>query len=461
MKKPFYILAGSDVSILVLADLLSDSGKNIILVNKFNNWGGIFLGTKINKENFDIGMMNFELMFKKKNKKIKLYDPEKFGDMVYYQEYIRNYLKKYLKFRKILIKPRMFFQQKQYNDLIISDYLNFFDNNNAEMIQEKIKSEAKFCLNKVKYKLNNKHKKFNFFLSNNLEKVILQNCGRTYYVNFIKPIVKKVLSISPKHLPSIFHRNGLAPLYYPETIIKGTNNDSFKQAEFLYPQDKYFGKFITRILDKISKKKNVNIFKNCKNIEIIKKKKSIKLNETLFEYSKIFWSGDITELGKLNNVQFDYNSIKKDKANLLLFFLIIKKKYIKNNFSFIIDVDKDCPIYRITNQSLCSGINQKNYKIIIESNYDMFKSNNLENEVKSYLKKYDIDSKGIVYIEKKYFKNGLLKPSSKGFLHFNLLKKKIKKLTKNVILMGGSLNYNMNTLNDQILQGIKFSGKVK
>jgi hypothetical protein len=27
--------------------------------------------------------------------------------------------------------------------------------------------------------------------------------------------------------------------------------------------------------------------------------------------------------------------------------------------------------------------------------------------------------------------------------------------------MGGALNYNMNTLNDQILQGIKFSGRAR
>lgn len=461
MKKIFDILVGSDVSILVLADILSNSGKNIILVNKYNNWGGIFLGNTIKNQNFDIGMMNFELLFNKKKKDIKLYNPEKFGDMVYYQDYIRNYLKKYVNFRKILIKPKMFVKQKMYNDFIISDYLDFFDKKNPEIIKEKIKSEIKFNLNKYKYKLTNKQKKFHYFLSKNLEEISLKNYGRTYYNVFIKAIVRKVLSLSPKYLPSIFHRNGLAPLYYPQTIIEGKNNTNFKPAEFLYPKDSYFGKFITRILDKVSKKKNVYMYRNCKNIEIFKKIKTIKLNDQLYKYSKIFWSGDIMELGKLNDISFNYNSIKKNKANLLLFFLIIKKKYIKNNFSFIIDLDKDCPIYRITNQSTCSGINQKCSKIIIESNYTMFKSNNLENEVKVYLKKYKIDPKGIIHIEKKYFKNGLLKPSSVDFFYFNLLKKKITKICKDIILMGGALNYNMNTLNDQILQGIKFSGRVK
>ena len=73
MKKIYDILVGSDVSILVLADILSSSGKNIILVNKFNNWGGIFLGTKIKNQTFDIGMMNFELLFNKKKRDIKLF----------------------------------------------------------------------------------------------------------------------------------------------------------------------------------------------------------------------------------------------------------------------------------------------------------------------------------------------------------------------------------------------------
>lgn len=459
MKKIFNILVGSDVSVLVLADILSNSGENIILVNKFNNWGGIFLGTKIKNQTFDIGMMNFELLFKKKKKNIKSYNPEKFGEMVYYQEYIRDYLKKYVKFRKLLIKPKMFVKQNKYNDHIISDYLDFFDKKNPEIIKEKIKSEIKFNLNKNR--LFNKQKNFNYFLSKNLEEVSLKNYGYTYYNVFIKSIVQKVLSLSPKYLPTIFHRNGLAPLYYPQTIIEGKNNTNFKPAEFLYPKDAYFGKFINRILDKVAKKKNVQIYRNCKNIEIFKKKKIIKLNEKIFTYSRIFWSGDIVELGKLNNISFNYNSIKKNKANLLLFFLLVKKKYVKNNFSVILDVDKDCPIYRITNQSTCSRTNLKFSKIIIESNYTMFKSNNFDNELKVYLKKYNINPKGIVHIEKKYFKNGLLKPSLNDFRYFNLLKKKVKKICKDIILMGGALNYNMNTLNDQILQGIKFSGRLK
>ena len=459
MKKIYDILVGSDVSILVLADILSSSGKNIILVNKFNNWGGIFLGTKIKNQTFDIGMMNFELLFKKKRKNIKLYDPEKFGDLVYYQHYIRNYLKEYVKFHKISTKPKMIVKQKKYNDLIISDYLDFFNKKNHEFIKKQIISEIKFNLNK--YKLDNKQKKFDYFLSKNLEEVSLKNYGITYYNVFIKAIVQKVLSLSPKYLPSIFHRNGLAPLYYPQTIIEGKNKANLKPAEFLYPKDSFFGKFITRILNKVAKNKYTHIYRNCKNIEIFEKKKIIKLNKKLFKYSKIFWSGDIVELGRLNDISFNYNSIKKDKADLLLFFLLVKKKYVKNNFSFIMDVDKDCPIYRITNQSSCSKINQKFSKIIIESNYTMFKSNNLENEVKVHIKKYNIDPKGIIYIEKKYFKNGLLKPSSADFNSFNSLKKKIKNVCKDIILMGGALNYNMNTLNDQILQGIKFSGRIK
>ena len=194
MKKIFEILVGSDVSILVLADILSNSGKNIILVNKYNNWGGIFLGTTIKNQKFDIVLMNFELLFNKKKRNIKLYNPEKFGDMVYYQNYIRNYLKEYVKFRKILIKPRMFVKQKRYYDFIISDYLDFFDKKNPEIIKEKIKSEIKFNLNKYKYNLTNKQKKFDYFLSKNLEEISLKNYGRTYYNVFIKAIVQKVLS---------------------------------------------------------------------------------------------------------------------------------------------------------------------------------------------------------------------------------------------------------------------------
>ena len=53
------------------------------------------------------------------------------------------------------------------------------------------------------------------------------------------------------------------------------NKTNFKPAEFLYPKDSHFGKFITRILDKVSKKKNVYMYRNCKSIEIFKKKKNL------------------------------------------------------------------------------------------------------------------------------------------------------------------------------------------
>ena len=366
-----------------------------------------------------------------------------------------------MKFNKILQVPQMLYKNNFYNDLIISDNLDFFSSKKNNVTNKKIKSEIKPKLKKNNIMLKHKDKKFDYFLSNSLKKIALDNYGDTYYNEFIKPIVKKVLSISPSKLPSIFHRNALVPLYYPETIINGANNSKIKSHSFLYPKDDFFGKFIGRIFDKVSKKKNVLILKNCKNIKIFQKKKIIILNNNSFNYSKIFWSGDIKELAKLNNIAYNYKSVKNDKANLMIFFLIIKKKYIKKKFSFIMDVDKNCPIYRITNQSLVSGLNHKNHKITIECNPVMFKSNNLKREIKFYLKKYNIDPNGITFMEKQYFQNGLLIPSKKAFLIFNTLKRKIRKLNHNIILMGKALNYNSNTLNDQILQGIKFSNKIK
>jgi hypothetical protein len=113
-----------------------------------------------------------------------------------------------------------------------ASFREFFDKKNPEIIKEKIKSEIKFNLNKYKYKLTNKQKKFDYFLSKNLEEISLKNYGRTYYNVFIKTIVQKVLSLSPKYLPSIFHRNGLAPLYYPQTIIEGKIAPTINFNEF-------------------------------------------------------------------------------------------------------------------------------------------------------------------------------------------------------------------------------------
>lgn len=462
LNKKYSVLIGSDLSVLVLADILSDFGIKVLLVNKFEHWGGIFLGTKIKNERFDYGMMNFELKFNKKKKNLKYYDAEKFNDFVYFQDYIKRYLKTYVNFKKISQIPKTFYKNKLYNDFIMSNYIDIFNDKSQSKIIEKIKSEISAKLKKKNHiHIKEKNKKFDYFLSKSLYKIAIDNYGKTYYREFIKTFTNKVLSISPKSLPAIYHRNSLAPLYYPENLINNKKNSDLKPCEFSYPKDLHFGAFINRILKKITQKKNVTILRNCKNINFFKKNKIVSFDNKLFQYSKIFWSGDIVELAKLNNIIFDYKKVKKKKATLVLFFILVKKKSIKKKFSFILDNDKDSPIYRITNQSLCSGLNYKNCKIIIESNYEMFKSKNIEKEVISNLKKYNIDPKGIIFIEKKYFKNGLLKPRKKDFLQFNILKKKIKKINSNIQLMGTGLNYNANTLNDQILQGIKFSNKIK
>ena len=57
LKKKYSVLIGSDISVLVLADILSDYGEKVLLVNKSAHWGQIFLGTKIKNETFDYGIV--------------------------------------------------------------------------------------------------------------------------------------------------------------------------------------------------------------------------------------------------------------------------------------------------------------------------------------------------------------------------------------------------------------------
>ena len=63
----------------------------------------------------------------------------------------------------------------------------------------------------------------------------------------------------------------------------------------------------------------MTILRNCKNINFFKKNKIVSFDNKLFQYSKIFWSGDIVELAKLNNIIFEYKKVKKKKQRWFYF----------------------------------------------------------------------------------------------------------------------------------------------
>ena len=120
--------------------------------------------------------------------------------------------------------------------------------------------------------------------------------------------------------------------------------------------------------------------------------------------------------------------------------------------------ESEFPFYRVTNQTICSAESSTNHKIILESGSLASSANvkfsNLS--LNKFLSKINIDPNGVLFTEHKSFPGALKIPSSDNYNEFNKLREELASKYSNVEFTGASSGYCCTTLNDQIIQALKF-----
>lgn len=446
-----WVIYGSGVSALVLAERLGAKGKSVALLNPGKNWGGIFSGMSVHQQMFDIGMTNFEFeLFGDPHENLQAYDPDRKGEIGKYVHFVRAYMQRFTSVHPVPT-PEMLWDGKRHGDLIISNQFEVLRNLSPEL-GAKIKAE----LEEICAKPNSLHPRQKVELTsilekNSLETVSIANHGKTFYRLFVEPVFNKVLGIRTSEIPGVFHRNGWAPLFYPETLLSqfSSSPQKLKPTVFHYPKQAYFGELIQLIIAAIKKLPNVHCVDGVGPAKM--SGNTLSVGEKVYSFGKLGWGAELPLLLGLGK-----ETPPPARASLELFFLQVKRSGVSKPFSVLIDPDDSVPVYRATDQTVCSRREAEVHQIAVECNSKRWKEGD---RLEAYLPRYSIDPASVVACEQRSFKGALLIPSLEAMYAFAQLRERASNLSQNLYLFGPSSGFGSVTLNDHVIQALKIAEK--
>lgn len=454
-----WLVYGAGLSALILAERLGAAGKQVLLVNPVKTWGGIFGGINVSGDIFDSGMTNFEFdLFGESDYNLQSYRSDCKRDVGRFVHYVQRYLSRFVD-TSSLPTPSMLFRNQSVGDLIISnqfDVLKLLGLNERQIIR----TELEYIVSKPNPLHPRTKDDYDSPLANlPFDQVSIANHGQTFHRLFIEPMFRKVLGVPTSEIEGVFHRNGWAPLFYPETLISqfGPTPQVLKPTTFRYPADANFGAFIGRIEDAVRGLPNVRIIESAKDVKMDLDKSIMFVNDDVISFGRLAWGGDLSQLAEpLAEAQ-----TASHRASIDLFFLKVRDEGVSNRFTVLIDPEVESPFYRVTNQSICSGEKSDLHKIILECNSSNWIAEAPDSQalLNDALRRYKINPIAVESCHRRSFRNALTIPSTFHKDEFNRRHQIVSKKFPEVELIGPSSGYVSVTLNDHIIQALKISQK--
>jgi hypothetical protein len=454
-----WLIFGSGLSALVLAERLGNKGKEVVLINPSRSWGGIFGGIGINGEIYDAGMTNFEFdLFGEPADDLDHYSPDRKTDVGRYVHFVKSYLSRFVQTAP-LPTPRMCFGAELVDDLIISNRFDVVHTLSAE-VKQKICAELEDILARPNpLHPRTKNESGSPLASTPFEQVSRANHGITFHDLFIEPIFGKILGIPTREIEGVFHRNGWAPLFYPESLLSQftATPQSLKPTIFRYPADPHFGAFIARIVSAVQALPSVTVIEGAKEVVVDAATSMLRVGERSFSYNRLAWGADPGQLLGPDGVLRSPGR----RASLDLFFLSVKAEGLAHRFAVLIDPETASPFYRITDQSVCAGEQGPEHKIILECNSNNWDEQSPQRNQRweAALRRYGIDPAAVLSCERRSFNGALCIPSHAQMEQFNQRRERIAQTFSQVTLIGAASGYVSVTLNDHIIQALKIANQ--
>lgn len=454
-RKENVVIFGNSIAAIILALELKSEDNKIHLFNPGNNWGGIFSGIKKSNEIFDIGMNLLEFSVSSNNEnleskvnlnlKVRSTYRNRFVEIYRYLEKITDLAQ--------VETPKIIYENKLYDDYLISDKLNILDSL-SNSLKNKIEKEVNYLTkeeNKPKYHASFKSLTPDFFLKKSYEEISILNHGKTFHEIFIEKMVKKILNIDSSEIPSLFHRISWCPIYYPETILAYIrHNENNLSTKFHYPKHKNFNEVVDILFKRLEENEIKLIYKTPFDLKFIKERFNNKISN-----SNIYYCGNFETYYK---DQIQTNDIQFDKTSFIQFYVNVLKNDLLIDFSVLFINDDDFPFFRITNMNNCSKEDASLNKLVIEANYEFMLSKNPEMSEERYIefvirflkKKNIIKKNSLPSIDFQIFKKVILLPTFSNLKKYNDLI--IPDEYKGQHLIGDTVNIFSNSLNEQIIQ---------
>jgi hypothetical protein len=460
MRHADWLIYGGGLSALVLAERLGNAGKTVLLFNPGKSWGGIFGGLNINGQMFDAGMTNFEFdLFGEPADDIQNYDPDQKRDVGRYVHFVQRYLSRFASVFP-LPTPRMLHDGHLTDDMIISNrftVLGLLAPENRALIRDEL---TKIIGRPNPLHPSTKNQPDSLLATKPFDQVSIANHGPTFHRLFIEPMFSKVLGMPTSGIEGVFHRNGWVPLFYPESLLSqfGDEPHQFKSTVFSYPEDDHFGAFISRIAETVHAMPNVTVVDSARDFQLDVSCSLFRMGDNQFSFSRLAWGGELDQLLPATSTHSIQLPAAR-RASLDLFFLNVRQDGLEKPSVVLIDPEPASPFYRITNQTMCRGIEAKEHKIIFECNSCNWNEESPKKgmSMDSALNRYGINPSAVVSCERRTFKGALSIPNHALMADFNHRRQRVAIEFPEVALIGASSGYVSVTLNDHIIQALKIA----
>jgi hypothetical protein len=464
-KTPFeFLFAGNNLTVLVAALELAQKGRKVGLINPLSSWGGHFSSFELNGLKFDPGSVSHELTSYNNlnNFDPSQYNPANRNDWGKFTSLIDQYTRNHLSLFRIET-PQTVFDGRFYRDIIMSNHLDVLHH---PSLSQNISDDLVRIKNEQPEYAHARNKNLSpFFQSTSYGHLSELNHGTTLHRCLFDSFFRKLTGLSSVSLIAKYHRVAWLPFYYPETLLSQFTciPQELPATHFYYPRKGYIGILGETLVQKLVHLK-VPFFRDS--IEKVGESggvSTIRLSSGNLLYGQqLIWSLNHRQLIDKSGekLQSDYQSV-----SLMLVFLTIPTTRVMKSFSTLFVPDPSFIFYRVTNQTRCAGLEEREERIVVELNIDWVKDQSLNGHHAIIMRlqqdfaslgivtsPYDIQIRGV-----KSLSHGLMLPTADNYA---LLEKEREVLrgrhpavhfTKNVEA------FFADTLNDQIMKGLKIA----
>lgn len=463
-----FVLAGNYLTTLVAAVGLARAGRKVCVVNPLPGWGGHFTRVKIGDLLFDAGAISHEFTAFNSNgqRDPLMYDPKRRNDWGRFANLIEDFTRGEIDLVRMRV-PQTVYRGTLYPDIIMANRLDVARN---EIIAERVKAEVAHALAKPDRKLHPRDKKdSSLYLEKSYYDVSLENHGATLHSALFEPQFFKMSNLSTTRLIALYHRIAWLPTYYPETLLSQYDETPQVLADtyFCYPKAGYIGHFGEVLVQRMEQSGVTIVREPVERLESKGGRSTVTLKDgRRLEAPRIIWSLAHDHLysqvtGKA------HNTFERWSATLV--FATARREHLLKPFSVLYCPDDDVLFYRACNQTDSADLDDDVARIVVEINPDYAVGRGFTTDaqvverVKADLCRLGIlaDPQHLDVAATRVMRNVLLLPSHGNWKLLETERDALLEAYPDVIFTRNVDAFFTDTLNDQIIKGLRLVEQLK
>ena len=464
MKTYDYIMVGNGVAAMVAASELARNGRQVLAWNPAPQWGAHFGGLDLAGERFDIGMNFLEFTsFAAQCDRPESYSASIRNDSGRFTAVIRRYIEGLVTVVPTAT-PTSLYRGIFAPDLVISNQFALLDLL-PEETKTCIRSELNSCIAAFAadstWHARNKIKDAERFAEASLERVSLANHGPTLHELLVESCCQRIIGQPSSAVSALLHRVVWLPIYHPETLLNYLSGSgaALKQTTFHYPQAGAFAAVIEALEKRMASMGGLEVWRD-KTLPLTRAGAGWRLGDKA-EGKKLVWALRPGQLASQFGGTDGHFGLTKSSVGIA--FVSIPRECWRRRFSTLLVMEKDSPIYRVTDQSWSAGRVSEAALCTVELSAEMIADWPLHDaahvaaRLLGHLRRLDIlDSSDRVSVRAiRMFKDVIVQPSAANRRKALDEHARVAAGFSDVELIGASAPFGANSFNDSIVQGLR------